>query len=56
MAKNSFVLKNKEFFMSEKMVASDVVQTIFRAASAGAGSVLPLPLSQNVHDTGQWMR
>ena len=42
--------------MSEKMVASDVAQAIFRTASAGAGSVLPLPLPQNVRDTGQWAR
>ena len=35
------------------MVASDVAQAIFRTASAGAGSVLPLPLPQNVRDTGQ---
>ena len=40
--------------MSEKMLASDVAQTIFRIVPACAGSVLPLPLPQNVRDIGQW--
>ena len=51
---NSFLrLKTSHFFQSKKSVASDVAQTIFRCAPAGAGSVPPLSYPKTTRKTGQ---